>query len=109
VITERMIKMVGRRKSTKASKRDTLAANKKRGKIAEEYFEIRSAIHGKSVERTPKGKDFTVREKDIFGRTRKTTHVEVKSSDTAPLSKRQKEIQRTHTNYKVVRIKPVMH
>lgn len=101
--------MAGRRKSTKASKRETLAANKKRGKIAEEYFEINAAYHGKHVERTPKSKDFIVREKDIRGRTRKTTHVEVKSSDTAPLSKRQKEMQRTHTNFKVVRIKPVMH
>jgi len=102
--------MVRRRKSTKASKRETLAANRKRGKIAEEYAEINAVSHGYTVTRTPHGQDQTWRHRSIgTGRVTKTVRVEVKSSDTAPLSKLQKATKKTHKNYKEVRIKPVMH
>jgi len=36
--------MVGRRKSTQASKKETAAANKRKGKIAEEYLEVKTGM-----------------------------------------------------------------
>jgi hypothetical protein len=52
-------------------------------------------MRGAEVERSPRGHDFIERERNPFtGRVTRTTHVEVKSSSTAPLSKLQKKNQK---------------
>ena len=89
--------------SKKQIRRDVLQENKINGKSAES-FKFQAALHGKEVERSPHGKDFIVRDRDIItGRVRKTTYVEVKSSSTAPLSPLQKKTKKGKSNYKVVR------
>lgn len=102
--------MAGKRKSDKASKKDMLARNRKRGEVAQQYYEINAAYHGKEIERKPHGQDYVERTRSVrTGRVTKTTRVEIKSSETAPLSKLQKKTKLNKTNYKVKIIKPVMY
>jgi len=101
------IDIFGRKIPKKQIKREVLAENRRRGKAAEESFLMGAAFRGEEVERSPRGRDYIVRKRNIFtGRVQRTTHVEVKSSRTAPLSKLQKRTKRKKSNYKVVRINP---
>jgi len=78
--------------------------------VAQECYEINACFHGKEIEWNSSGKDFVKRTRNVrTGRVMKTTHVEIRSSDTALISKRQKEMKRPYTNYKVKIIKPVMY
>jgi hypothetical protein len=102
--------ILGRKISKKRIKRDVLEENRRRGKAAEESFRMSAFLRGEEVERSPRGKDFIVRERDLFtGRVKRTTHVEIKSSKKAPLSKLQKKTKRKKSNYKVVRINPLIY
>ena len=97
----------GRRHSKKQIRRDVLEENKARGKSAEESFRMSASLRGEEVERSPHGRDFIVRKRDIFtGKVTKTTHVEVKSSSSAPLSPLQQKTKKRQSNYKVVRQSP---
>jgi hypothetical protein len=89
----------------KAKKRTQLGVNKARGRMAEGVFETQEIIKGNSIRRAPHGRDYIVTERHpITGKYRKTTHVEVKSSCTAPMSPLQKaEKKRLGHRYKVVR------
>ena len=72
-----------------------------------ESFRMSALFSGEEVERAPHGRDFIVRKRNIFtGRVQRTTHIEVKSSPSAPLSELQKKTKRKKSNYKVVRINP---
>ena len=105
----RLIKtnILGERYSKKQIKREVLEENKIRGKAAEESYRINANLRGVEVERSPKGRDFIERNRNPFtGRVTRTTHVEVKSSSTAPLSKLQKKTKANKSNYKVVRQRP---
>lgn len=105
----RLIKtdILGRKIPKKQIKREVLEENRRRGKAAEESFRMGAALRGEEVERVPHGRDYIVRKRNIFtGKIQRTTHVEVKSSPTAPLSKLQKRTKRKKSNYKVVRINP---
>ena len=94
----------GRRISKKQIKREVLAENRMRGKAAEDSYRMSATLRGAEVERSPRGRDFIERQRDPWsGRVTKTTHVEVKSSSTAPLSKLQQRTKRNRPNYKVVR------
>ncbi len=91
----------------KQLKREVLAENRKHGKAAEDNYRMGARLRGKDVERSPHGRDFIEREKDFWtGKVKRTTHVEVKSSRSAPLSDLQKKTKRNKSNYKVVRIDP---
>lgn len=106
----RLIKtdILGRKIPKKQLRREVLEENRRRGKAAEDLFRTRAALLGEEVERTPHGQDYIVRKRNIFtGRVQRTTHVEVKSSRTAPLSKLQKKAKRRKSNYKVERINPI--
>lgn len=99
--------IMGRKIPEKQLKREVLEENRRRGRAAEESFRMSTSLWVGEVERAPHGRDFIVRKRNFFtGRVERTTHVEVKSSQTAPLSKLQKEIKRRKSNYKVVRINP---
>lgn len=100
--------ILGRKIPKKQLRREVLEENRRRGKEAEEAFRLRAALRGEEVERAPRGRDYIVRRRDVFtGRVLRTTHVEVKSSRTAPLSKLQKKTRRKKSNYKVEIIDPL--
>lgn len=97
----------GKKIPKKQIKREVLEENCRRGKAAEQSFKLGATLRGEEVERSPHGRDFIVRKRNFFtGRVERTTHVEVKSSSTAPLSELQKKTKRKKSNYKVVRINP---
>jgi hypothetical protein len=105
----RLIKtdILGRKIPKKQLKREVLQENRRRGKAAEQSFRMSAALRGEEVERAPHGRDFIVRKRNLFtGKIQRTTHVEVKSSRTAPLTKLQEKTKRKKSNYKVVRINP---
>ena len=94
----------GRKIPKKQIKREVLAENRQKGKAAEEAYKRSAALRGAEVERSPRGQDFIERQRNTWtGRVTKTTHVEVKSSSTAPLSKLQQRTKKNKPNYKVVR------
>jgi hypothetical protein len=73
--------------------------------LAENSFEFQERVKGNDVKRSPHGRDFIVTERDPLTRKyQKTTHYEVKSSPTAPLSDLQKsEKKRLGSRYRVHR------
>lgn len=89
----------------KYKKRITLNTNKFKGKLAENSFEFQEKVKGNDVKRAPHGRDFIVTHREPYtGRYVKTTHDEIKSSQTAPLSPLQKaEKKRLGSRYKVHR------
>jgi hypothetical protein len=89
----------------KYKKRLTLNTNKFKGKLAENTFELQERAKGNDVRRVPHGRDYVVTHRDPFTRKYiKTTHDEVKSSPTAPLSDLQKtEKKRLGSRYRVHR------
>jgi hypothetical protein len=106
----RLIKtdIMGRKIPKKQLKREVLEENRRRGKAAKQLYETRAFIRGKELERKHHGRDYIERTRDPFtGRVQRTTHVEIKSSPTAPLSKLQKEAKRKNSRYKVERINPL--
>jgi hypothetical protein len=91
----------------KQLKKEVIAENRRKGKAGEESFRLRAVINGREVERSPKGKDFIVRKKDIMtGKVTRTEHVEVKTGN-AKLSELQKKTKKKKSNYRVVREKPM--
>jgi hypothetical protein len=89
----------------RCKKRITLSTNQFKGKLAENAFEFQERAKGNDVRRSPHGRDFIVTHRDPFTREYiKTTHDEVKSSSTAPLSDLQKaEKERLGSRYRVHR------
>ncbi|MEM3489007.1 MAG: hypothetical protein QXO75_05045 [Nitrososphaerota archaeon] len=86
--------------------RERIAENRRKGKAAEEQFKTRCFLEGKEVERTGRGHDFRVRERDWWtGKVKRSYVVEVKSGESR-LSKLQKKIKKKKSNYKVVKEDP---
>ena len=85
--------LLGPRKvSKKQRKREVLEENVRRGKAAEDSRRFQHEIAGREVERTGRGSDFRVRVRNPFtGEVGRWKHEEVKSSDTAPISKLQRK------------------
>ena len=99
----------GRKIPKKQIKREVLEENRRKGKAAEDSYKLGASLRGEEVERSPHGRDFIVRRRNLFtGKVERTTHVEVKSSSTAPLSKLQQKTKRKKSNYKVVREEPML-
>jgi hypothetical protein len=73
--------------------------------MAEGVFETQESIKGNRVRRSPHGRDYIVTHyHPITGEYQRTTHDEVKSSRTAPLSPLQKaEKKRLGNRYRVHR------
>ena len=80
------------KKSSKERKREVLEENKRKGKAAEDRYVFEETMKGREVERTGRGSDFRVRERDPWtGRVKSSRLKEVKSSSTAPVSRLQKK------------------
>jgi len=99
----------GRKKSKKAKQRENLERNIRKGELAEDLAVTSHVVQGHEIERTGKGHDFRVRERDIFGRVTKTYPLEIKSSKKAPLSPLQKKTKKKKSNYKVERYEPTFY
>lgn len=107
----RLIKtdIFGRKISKKKLKREVLEENRQKGKSAEENYEMRAQLAGYEVERKHKGQDYIERQRNPWtGRVERTTHVEVKSSSTAPLSKLQQKTKKKKSNHKIVREESIL-
>jgi len=97
----------GRKISKKKIKKEVIAENRAKGRAGEEQIRSRYELSGHEVERSPRGKDFVVRKRDLFsGRVTSTKHVEVKTGK-AKLSKLQKKTKKGKGNYKVERADPM--
>jgi hypothetical protein len=92
-------------KSKKQRKKEVLEENVHKGRAAEEQFVWQQRMMGNEVERTGRGSDFRVRERNpLTGRVEKTYLREIKSSDTAPTS----PLQRKKRTKKVV-VEPLFY
>jgi hypothetical protein len=94
----------GGRKSQKQKKRETLEANRARGRAAERQAEVSSYLSGYEVERTGRGSDFRLTKRELFtGKVIERKLVEVKSGK-AKLSELQRKTKKKKSNYKVFRV-----
>ncbi|MDQ1280375.1 MAG: hypothetical protein QG670_1638 [Thermoproteota archaeon] len=101
------IDIFGRKKTKREVKREVLTENRMRGRTAEDNYRMNAAFRGVEVERAPHGRDFIERRRDLWtGRVTRTTHIEIKSSSTAPLTKLQQKTKRRKSNYRVIRQDP---
>jgi len=104
-----------RRKTKKQRKREQLKENIRKGKAAEDIAVMHASLQALSrgriahIERTGRGSDYQVRETDmLWGKPKRTYHMEVKSSHRAPLSKLQKKTKKKRRT-KVVRVEPFIY
>ena len=88
-----------------------LAENRARGEAAEREFCLWAKSAGYYVERVHKGADFKQYKIDPYtGKKTFIRYVEIKSSDTAPLSELQKQMQKKYgRHYKIVRLPPTFY
>ena len=89
---------------SRASKSSTLAFNKWRGRMSEDWFALTQRLQGHEVRKIHKGGDFVVQKRDIYGRKRGKPEIhEVKTGDSklSPAQKRKK--RRLGKRYKVDR------
>jgi len=86
--------ILGRKKSKKERKRAVLADNKARGKIGQDFTEVRYVIGGYETKKTGRGSDFrAIRRDPLTGKIIESKLVEVKTGG-AKLSKLQKKTRR---------------
>ncbi len=97
----------GNKLSKKQFKKEILNENKWKGKMAEENVKMRLQLQSYETERSPRGKDFIARKRDIFGRVIQTKYIEVKSGNVAKLSKLQQQTKSKKSNYQVIRDDPL--
>jgi hypothetical protein len=106
----RLIKrdILGNKISKKEIQRDVIAENRRKGRAAEQNYVITKKLQGYEVERTGRGHDYKLYNRNMFtGERSFVGYREIKSSDTAPLSKLQKkQRKRLGSKYKVVRQDP---
>lgn len=97
------------KKSKKQKKREVLAENRRKGKAGEDIVAMNYTMRGYEVERTGRGHDLRVRQRDwLTGKVRKSKVVEVKTGK-ARLSKLQKKTKKKKSNYKVERVNPTFY
>lgn len=93
------------RRTKKQAKQDTLVQNVRKGKAAEEQFVLQQRLMGREVERTGRGSDFRIRERNPWtGRVSRIYTREIKSSETAPM----RELQKKKRTKKVV-VEPLFY
>jgi hypothetical protein len=96
------------RKSKRQQKRETLAQNQARGKVAERWFVFVQRFWGNKVVRTGLGSDYRVTEWHMFTEKKDTYLAEVKSRK-GKLSRLQRETKKKNRNYRVIRINPLIY
>jgi hypothetical protein len=88
----------------KTKKRQTLAVNQFRGKMAENVFEGQERMKGNSVTRTGHGHDYKVTHRDPFtGAAKGTTYHEVKTGNSQLSDLQKKTKKKMGSRYKVER------
>ena len=87
-----------KKKSTKEIRRETLEANKAKGKLGEDLYKINATMRGYEYRRTGKGSDFKERPITYWGNPQRWRKVDVKTGN-AQLS----DLQRKN-RAKVVRV-----
>lgn len=101
----RLIKedIFGKKISKKQIKKEVIAENKEQGRRGEESARMKLALQGYEVERSPRGKDFVARKRNLFtGKVIQTKHIEVKTGK-AKLSKLQQKTKKNKKNYQVMK------
>lgn len=89
----------------KQNKQIVLANNRVKGRIAEDSYVTSRRMQGYEVTRTGKGSDYSERKINLWtGHKGPKTLVEVKSSQTALISKLQNKTQRKSSRYRVERM-----
>jgi hypothetical protein len=89
----------------KMTKRQTLANNRMRGRMAEDSFQLEQNLRGNDCRKIHKGGDFIVQKRDFFGnKVSKPTVHEIKtgSAKLSPAQKRKKSLL-GNRRYKVER------
>jgi hypothetical protein len=81
-------------------------SNKRKGKAGENRIKMRLSVQGAYVERTGRGSDYRVTEKNWNTGERETYLAEVKSGDYSKLSALQRKTQKKNKNYRVIRTDP---
>jgi hypothetical protein len=96
--------ILGRRKSKRQRRRETLAGNAQAGRLVQNLTEMSYRMQGYATEGRRTGCDFEAKRRNpLTGRT-EHYHVEVKSSPTAPMRELQKRMRRKKgKNYRVER------
>jgi len=96
------------KRTKKQKKREVLSRSKEKGKMGETAIALQYGLGGYEVERTPRGKDFTVRKRDLLtGRVTQTKYIEVKTGR-AKLSKLQEKTKKKKKgSYKVERVSTI--
>ncbi len=82
----------------------TLAFNRIRGKMAEDSYVLSRTMQGYEVKRRAHGSDYSERKVNLLtGRKGPETLIEIKSSNTAPVSELQRKTKKKTQRYRVVR------
>jgi len=98
---------LGNKVPKKEIQRAVIDENRRKGRMGEENVKMKFQMRGYDVERSPRGKDFIARKRDIFtGRVTETKHIEVKTGK-AKLSRLQEKTRKNTSNYQVVRDDPL--
>ena len=86
------------------SKRQTLANNRVRGRMAEDSFEVEHRLQGHDVRKIHKGGDFVVQKRDFFGNNvgKPTVH-EIKTGNSQLSDAQKRKKARLGNRYKVER------
>lgn len=101
--------ILGNKMPSKQIKKEILSENKAKGKAAEENVKVKLAMQGWEVQRSPRGKDFVARKRDLLsGKIIQTKHIEVKSGK-AKLSRLQRKTKSKKSNYQVIREDPLFY
>ncbi|MGI0055884.1 MAG: hypothetical protein ACREAK_00760 [Nitrosarchaeum sp.] len=97
------------KKTKKQRKREVLAENRRKGKAGEDVVAMNYRMNGYEVEKTGRGHDLRVRQRDwLTGKVIKSKVVEVKTGK-AKLSKLQRKTRKKQSNYKVERVDPYFY
>jgi len=85
---------LGERKKTRSQvQRETLEANRRNGKNAEDLVRLKYELQGWQIEKTNRGPDFNMKRRNYFTGTTEYKRVEVKSGN-AQLSDYQQKVKR---------------
>ena len=80
--------------SEKEKKRRILAQNRAAGKHAQNWYEATAWVRGKILKKRRTGKDYDEWSVDLQGRKKNRRAVEIKSSRTALMTKKQKALKK---------------
>lgn len=78
---DRLRAMWAKRKSVKEIRRETLEANRARGRLGEDLYKVNATLRGYEYRRTGKGSDFEERPITYWGRPKSWRKIDVKTGN----------------------------